>query len=175
MRVGDSLILRAMAAGLFFLVNLFALYLFWRGHNEPGGGFIGGLASALGFLLLALAFGVEHAQRVLHVEPARLAAVGLAVALASAAAPLAWGAPFLSQYNVKLKDVPLLGDVALGTPLIFDAGVALVVVGVTCKAIFVLARTLAGLPALEAAEVPRYAARIEAPIEPTRPEPPRRP
>jgi multicomponent Na+:H+ antiporter subunit B len=165
MKAADSIILRAVAAGLFFFVNLFALYLLLRGHNLPGGGFIGGLGSALSFILLALGFGVEKAQRVLRVDPVRLAALGLAVALASSLAPVFVGAEFLRQYNWKLADLLLLGDLAVGTPLVFDIGVFLVVLGVTTKLVFVLARALAGLPMLNQAERARYASAIEEPLE----------
>ncbi|AHF93068.1 sodium:proton antiporter [Opitutaceae bacterium TAV5] len=162
---GNNVILRAVVSFLFYLINVFAFYLFLRGHNLPGGGFIGGLGSALSVILLSLAVGVEAAQRVLRVDPVRIAVAGLIVALVSASLPLAFGAPFLTQYNVTLDRVPLVGELPLGTPLVFDAGVFLVVVGVTTKLIFVLARALSGLPALEKSEQRRYAAFLESPIE----------
>ncbi|RRJ97455.1 hypothetical protein Ga0100231_002660 [Opitutaceae bacterium TAV4] len=161
----NNVILRAVVSFLFYLINVFAFYLFLRGHNLPGGGFIGGLGSALSVILLSLAVGVEAAQRVLRVDPVRIALAGLIVSLVSASLPLAFGEPFLSQYNVTLHNVPLLGELPLGTPLVFDAGVFLVVVGVTTKLIFVLMRLLSGLPALEKIEQRRYAAFLESPIE----------
>lgn len=168
MKTGDSFILRAVATFLFFLINLFAIYLLFRGHNLPGGGFIGGLGSALTFILLSLACGVETAQRLLHFDPVRIAATGLLLAVLTGLAPVLFGAAFLTQYNVKLKDVPLLGDLALGTPLLFDLGVFLVVVGVTAKLVFLLSRSITGLPALAEADRPRYAAALEEPVEETR-------
>lgn len=165
MRTGDSFILRAVASFLFFLINLFAVYLLLRGHNLPGGGFIGGLGSALSFVLLSLAHGVEAAQRILRVDPVRLAAAGLLLAIASAAAPLLWGAPFLKHYNYKWKDLPLIGDLAVGTPLVFDVGVFLVVVGVTTKLLFLLSRSVDGLTAIRPEDRPHYAAAGEDPVE----------
>lgn len=165
MRLNDTIILRAVVSFLFYLINVFAIYLLLRGHNLPGGGFIGGLSSALSFLLLNLAVGVEAAQRTLRVDPIRIALVGMLVAVLSSMLPMAVGDAFLYQYNVKLGAVPLLGEVPLGTPLLFDIGVFLVVVGVSTKLIIVLARSLTGLTALEASERRRYATRLESPIE----------
>lgn len=165
MKLDDTIILRAVVSFLFYLINVFALYLLVRGHNLPGGGFIGGLGSALSFILLNLAIGVEAAQRTLRVDPMRIALVGLLVAVLSAMFPMLLGDAFLNQYNVKLGSVPLLGEVPVGTPLIFDIGVFLVVVGVSTKLILVLARSLSGLTALETSERRRYATRMESPIE----------
>jgi len=165
MKAGDSYILRSVATLLFFVVNVFALYLLLRGHNLPGGGFIGGLGCALSFILLMLAFGVEAAERILRVDPVRIAVAGVSLALLSSLLPVFWSAPFLRQYNGKLTQVPLLGDVAVGTPLVFDVGVFLVVVGVTTKLIFVLARSVGGLTGLSLGERSRYAGPLETPIE----------
>lgn len=163
---GDrSPVFQAVAAILFFLINIFALYLLWRGHNLPGGGFIAGAGSALSFILLALAYGVPRAQQVLRADPVRIAAVGLALAFATAILPMVLGRPMLTHWNWKLQDLPVIGDLALGTPLLFDIGVFLVVVGVTCKLVFVLARSIDGLGALTATETRRYASAVEEPIE----------
>ncbi|MET0261440.1 MAG: MnhB domain-containing protein [Rariglobus sp.] len=165
MKIDDTIILRTIVSFLFYLINVFSLYLLVRGHNLPGGGFIGGLGCALSIILLSLAVGVESAQRTLRADPVRIAIVGLLCSLVSATLPVLVGAPFLNNYNVKLENVPLVGDLPIGTPLLFDIGVFLVVVGVTTKLIFVLARSLSGLTALEPSEWRRYAARLEGPIE----------
>ncbi|HEY0944878.1 MAG TPA: MnhB domain-containing protein [Opitutaceae bacterium] len=169
MKSGDSLILRAVTALLFFLINVFAVYLLMRGHNLPGGGFIGGLGSALSFILLSLAFGVERAQRTLRADPVRIAGTGLLLAIGAACLPLLGGDPFLRHYHVKLTAVPLAGDLSFGTPLLFDAGVFLVVVGVSTKLIFLLSRSLSGLTAIADEERDRYSARPELPVESTEP------
>lgn len=162
MKVGDSAIFRTVGSGLFFLVNIFAVYLLLRGHNLPGGGFIGGLGSALSLMLISLAFGVEYAQRTLRVDPVRLAAGGLLLAVATALLPLLGGDALLRHYHFT---VPLLGGFKVGTPLLFDVGVFLVVVGVTSKLVFSLARPNAGLTALSPEEWRDYAAPMEEPIE----------
>lgn len=164
MKAGQSYIFRAVGAVLFFLINIFAVYLLLRGHNLPGGGFIGGLGSALSLIMLSLAFGVERTQGILRADPVRVAGAGLLLALLTALLPLLGGDPFLRHYHVVL---PVLGKIEVGTPLLFDVGVFLVVVGVTAKLIFVLARPNADLTALAPEEWRNYAAPLEEPIEKT--------
>lgn len=165
MKTGESLIFRAVATLLFFILNIFAVYLLWRGHNLPGGGFIGGLGSAISLIMLSLAFGVERTQRILRLDPMRLAVTGLAVAIATALLPMAFGEPFLRHFHFKAEALPLVGKLEVGTPLLFDIGVFLVVVGISAKLIFVLARANDGLTSLEAGEWRDYAARVERPLE----------
>jgi multicomponent Na+:H+ antiporter subunit B len=165
MKTDDNIILRTVVLLLFYLINIFAFYLLLRGHNVPGGGFIGGLGCALSIMLLCLAMGVEAAQRVLRVDPLRIATVGLIVSFVTALAPVLFGHPFLRHFHVTLHGVPLVGELPLGTPLAFDIGVFLVVIGISTKLIFVLARALSGLTAMEEHEHRRYAAPMERPIE----------
>lgn len=176
MKTGESIIFRAVATLLFFILNVFAVYLLLRGHNLPGGGFIGGLGSAISLIMLSLAFGVERAQRILQIDPIRLAVGGLSLALATALLPMVAGEPFLRHFHVKWEAVPLVGKLEMGTPLLFDLGVFLVVVGISAKLIFVLMRANAGLTALDEVEWRDYAARLEQPLEdkPGRAEPPAR-
>ena len=164
MNGNDSLILRTVATFLFFLINVFAIYLLLRGHNLPGGGFIGGLGSALSFILLCLAIGVERTQKVLRVDPLRIALSGAVVALLTSLLPVFFGEPFLRHFHLDFH-APFLGHVYLGTPLFFDIGVFLVVIGVSTKLIFVLIRSNSGLVSLEPGEQERYAAPMERPIE----------
>ncbi len=165
MKMGGSYIFKVVGSFLFFVINVFAVYLLLRGHNLPGGGFIGGLGSALSLIMLSLALGVERTQQIMRIDPTRLAAIGLAIAVLTALLPVFVGAPLLKHFYWKSENVPLLGSVELGTPLLFDLGVFLVVIGVTTKMIFVLARSISGLTALDAKEWQRYAADREEPVE----------
>ncbi len=106
------------------LLLLFSVFLLWRGHHEPGGGFVGGLVAATAFVLVALAEGVAAARRVLRVAPTLVLAAGLAVATAAGALALAAGRPFLTGLWTPS------GSPAFGTPLLFDVGVYLTVLGV---------------------------------------------
>ena len=130
-----SLILSTTARILLPLLLLLSLFLLLRGHNEPGGGFVGGLVAAEAFILYALAFGVPTARSVLRIDPGRLSAAGLGIALSSGLAGLAAGRPFLTGLWLE-RAVPVLGK--LGTPFLFDVGVYCVVVGVTLVILFAL-------------------------------------
>jgi multicomponent Na+:H+ antiporter subunit B len=114
------------------LLLLFSVFLLLRGHNQPGGGFVGGLVAAAAFALYAIAFGVSRARRALWVRPLTLLGVGLLLALASGLVAVLRGRPFLTASWFP-------GPVALGTPALFDVGVFLVVVGVVLMMIFSLA------------------------------------
>jgi multicomponent Na+:H+ antiporter subunit A len=127
-----SPIFKTAAGMLMPLLLLFAGFLLWRGHNEPGGGFVGGLVAAAAFSLFLMAYGVNRARRVLVVKPMTLLGAGLLVALASGVPAAVRGQPFLTaQWIVE----PL----TLGTPMLFDIGVFLVVTGVVLMMIFSLA------------------------------------
>ena len=165
MKGPDSYIFKTVVRFAFFLINILAVYLLLRGHNLPGGGFIGGLAAAISLILLHLALGIQELRRVIRADPVRIGAAGLLLAALTSAGPLLFGRPFLEHFHVHLPAVPLLGEVHFGTPLVFDIGVFLVVVGVTSKIIFVLAQSTQGLRALVQAEEVRYSSIMEQPLE----------
>ena len=132
-----SIILQTAARVLMPLLLLFAVFLLLRGHNQPGGGFVGGLVVGSSFVLYSIAFGVEAGRRALLVRPSTLLGVGPLVALASGLPATIAGEPFMTA---KWMEVPLGGTaVALGTPLVFDVGVFLAVVGVVSTIVFTLA------------------------------------
>jgi multicomponent Na+:H+ antiporter subunit B len=118
-----SLVFAAFARTLCGLMIVVSLYLLYRGHNEPGGGFVGGLVAAAGFAVIALAKGTGEARRLLTADPMVVMGVGLVCAVASGLAGLAAGEPFLAHQWTAA------GALAVGTPLLFDAGVYLVVLG----------------------------------------------
>jgi multicomponent Na+:H+ antiporter subunit B len=116
---------------------LFSFYLLGRGHNEPGGGFAGGLVASAGFALYSLAYDAKTARRILHVDPIQLAAAGLLAALSSGLIGWLAGVPFLTGVWIKFL-LPGIGELDVGTPLLFDAGVYLVVTGVILSIVFTL-------------------------------------
>jgi NADH:ubiquinone oxidoreductase subunit 5 (subunit L)/multisubunit Na+/H+ antiporter MnhA subunit/multisubunit Na+/H+ antiporter MnhB subunit len=164
--VGDSYILGSVVMFLFFLINIFALYLFFRGHNLPGGGFIAGLCTGLSFVMLGFVQGIEKLRSFLRLDPARLAVVGLLIAIASGIPALFAGLPYLQHFHPSFDDVPLLGYVYLGTPLFFDLGIYLVVVGIVLKIVFPLAKSVQGYRAFLLEEEGSYASPEEEPVEP---------
>ena len=125
-----SVLLRQGILPLSALLALISLVLLWRGHNLPGGGFIGGLVAASAAVLLALAFGVARARAVLRVAPVALLAIGLAVAAGAGLVGLVHGQPFLTGSWIFPAGLPL------GTPLLFDVGVFLTVLGAVLHMLF---------------------------------------
>ncbi len=134
----SSVILRMTARVLLPLLLLFSIFLFVRGHNEPGGGFVGGLVAASAWVLYAIAYSAGEARRALHVDPVMLIGVGLVLALATGLLGLLEAGAFLTALWVKVF-VPGVGIVDLGTPVLFDLGVYLVVMGVVLTTILSLA------------------------------------
>lgn len=128
----NSIILKTASRAVALLMVAFSIFLLIRGHNEPGGGFIGGLTAAAAFVLLVLADGVAAARRALRLRASTLAAAGLAVALTAGLAAAVAGRPFLTGLWI------VVGGVPLGTPLLFDLGVYLAVMGAVLTLVFAL-------------------------------------
>ena len=131
----DSLILRTATRLLMPLLLLFSLFELLRGHNEPGGGFVGGLLAAGSLCLYLLAHGPEATRRVLRIDPRTLIGGGLLASLVAGLAPLFQGQPFLTGLWTG-QPVPGIGKVS--TVLLFDVGVYLVVAGTTLLMVLTL-------------------------------------
>lgn len=125
----NSVILNTATRFLQPLLLLYSVFLLLAGHNEPGGGFAGGLVASAAFALSAIARGVPAARRSLWFSPRKLMAAGLLLAVGSGAVSLFRGYPFLTSWWFSPK---------FGTPLLFDAGVYLVVIGATTMILFAL-------------------------------------
>ena len=161
----DSYIFRTVVRLLFFFINILAIHLLLRGHNLPGGGFIAGLATAISLVLLSMGIGLREMHRVLSVDPVRIACTGLLIAFLTALAPMIFGYSFLRHFHWHFPQVPFFGELHLGTPLLFDIGVYLVVVGITTKIIFILSKSTEGLRVLVEEEESRYSSVLDTPIE----------
>jgi multicomponent Na+:H+ antiporter subunit B len=131
-----SLILRTSAWLMIPVLLLFSIFLLLRGHNEPGGGFVGGLVAASAVLLQMIASGPDEVRRLIPFDVELLLPAGLLIALLSGLPALVSGQPFLTGLWVTL---PVLGGLKLGTPVIFDVGVYLVVLGITVQIILSMA------------------------------------
>lgn len=134
-----SVILNTSAKLLLPWLLAASVFILYRGHNLPGGGFIGGLAGACGFILYSLSFGVETAKRALRFHPETLMGTGLTIAIISGALSWLVGKPFLSGLWLPSFSLPLLGKVHIGTPLLFDIGVYITVIGFVLITTFNLA------------------------------------
>jgi multicomponent Na+:H+ antiporter subunit B len=119
------------------LLLLFGLFLLFRGHNAPGGGFVGGLVVAAAFVLHAAAYGVPASRRALLIDSSTFLALGLSVALASGLPGLLGGGSYMTAVWATLGAGA--GALAIGTPLLFDLGVFLAVIGVVLTIVFTLA------------------------------------
>ncbi len=126
----NTLILKTTSRFLFTLLLLLSVFLLLRGHNEPGGGFIGALVAVGAYALFALAHGLSAARKLLPLPPLRLVGWGLLVALLSGLPALLQAEPFMTG-----QWFSVLG-VKVGTPVIFDIGVYLTVFGALLAAIF---------------------------------------
>ncbi len=131
-----SLILETTMRVLMGLLLVFSIFLLLRGHNLPGGGFGGGLVAGSAFALKALASGTTSARSLLWFDPRTIIGLGLLVALVSGLFGAPYGLPFLTGLW-DLTIFPVVGK--LGTPLLFDTGVYIVVLGITTLIIFTLA------------------------------------
>jgi multicomponent Na+:H+ antiporter subunit B len=132
-----SSILQTATRFLMPLLLLFAIFLLLRGHNEPGGGFVGGLVVAASFVLYAMANGVDAGRRALLVDPSTLLGGGLLIALMSGVPAALLGRPFMTALWTKVGRGS--GALDVGTPLVFDIGVFLAVIGVVLTIVFTLA------------------------------------
>jgi multicomponent Na+:H+ antiporter subunit B len=141
----NSVILSTATRFLVPLIVLLSVFVFFRGHNEPGGGFIGGLLAATAFALMEKAEGLAAARRALRFRPQSIAAFGLGCCLVAGL----WGG---LQYGYFLKGVwPMLtiaedgtkGGWPVGSIMLFDAGVYLVVLGSVCGILFALEQVVA--------------------------------
>lgn len=133
-----SIILQTATRLILTLLLLFSVFLLVRGHNEPGGGFIAGLVTSGAFVLYAIAYDVRLARQAIRFEPHIFIGAGLLVAMVSGLASLFTEQPFLTGEWVSWKFNPS-DAIELGTPLLFDIGVYIVVIGVTLTIIFTLA------------------------------------
>ncbi|MFD1927561.1 Na(+)/H(+) antiporter subunit B [Sporosarcina siberiensis] len=126
----NDVILQTATKVVFFIIFLFSIHIFFAGHYTPGGGFVGGLLTSSALILLLLAFDLKAVQKALPFNFTIVTAVGLVLALGTASASIFFNVPFFT-HAFDYFTLPLFGETSLHTAMIFDAGVYLVVVGVT--------------------------------------------
>ena len=122
-----TVIFRTTAPYLTSLMLLFSVFVLLRGHNEPGGGFIGGLIAASAFAILGIASGVAPVRRALYFHPMAISGSGLFLAAMSGLLSLFFKVPFLTGLWASPDILGL--TITVSTPMVFDIGVYLVVVG----------------------------------------------
>src|SRR5699024_2477042 len=112
-----------------FIILTLAIYLFFSGHDAPGGGFIGGLVLASAIVLLLLTYDIETIKYSIPFDFKIVSAIGALIVLLTGLGSIIFGEPFLTQTFATVI-LPFLGEVELSTVTFFELGVALVVVGV---------------------------------------------
>ena len=123
-----------VSVGIIFHTALVgSIYLLFAGHNQPGGGFVGGLVAGAAIALRFVAGGIDEVRGLLPVKPWTILGAGVLVAAVTAAVPLLLGEAVLTSAKVTV-DAPLLGTVNVTSATAFDIGVYLVVVGVVLMA-----------------------------------------
>lgn len=130
-----SLILHIAVRVLFPILIIASLMSLFRGHHEPGGGFIGGLVAASAYILLTLSMGVKKARSRLPMEPLFFMSTGLFISFLSAVLPMFFGNGYMEALWAGFY-LPVIG--MPGTPLMFDIGVYMLVTGIVCKIIFTI-------------------------------------
>jgi len=134
----NSVVLRTAARFLLPLLLIFSIVLLLKGHNAPGGGFVGGLVSAAAFSIYAIAFGTDAARKALGINLHALTGIGVIFAIISGVPALFLGDSFLTGVWFTVPVVGL-GELKIGTPLVFDIGVYCTVWGVALLMILSLA------------------------------------
>jgi len=123
----NTIILRTVAPPITALMLVFSVFVLLRGHNEPGGGFIGGLIAASALAIYGIAYGVAAVRRAIRFHPMSIAGFGLLIATLSGFLSLPAGVPFMTGLWIYPS---LFGiEVPLATVVSFDVGVYFVVVG----------------------------------------------
>lgn len=134
----NSIIFQAGARLLVSLLLVFSVFMLLRGHNLPGGGFIGGLIGATGFIFYTISSGTDAAREALRLAPEKIAMVGLGIALFAGFAAIFGGDIFFTGQWLFLGATEDDKGLPLSTVLIFDIGVYLVVMGSILSLTFAL-------------------------------------
>jgi len=137
----SPLMLRTTASWVLPIALVVSLYIFLRGHNYPGGGFIAGLVTSMALIIQYIAQGQDQAEQMLKAKSGRLyelwIGIGLLIAGLSGMAAWYWSRPFLTSAHIYV-DIPVIGKAHLASAALFDVGVYVTVVGATMLLISVL-------------------------------------
>lgn len=129
-RERHPLLLATVAQSILPLALMVSVFIFFRGHNLPGGGFIAGLITAVAIILLYISQGVDWVKARMNIEYQRVVAVGLMIALFTGLASWAFERPFLTSWFDYFA-LPVFGEIELASAIAFDLGVYITVVGAT--------------------------------------------
>ena len=135
----NSVILQIASKYLRWILLVFAILALLRGHNQPGGGFIGGLLAGLAIVFRGFAYSAEQVRNELQSKPRIFMGLGFLFILLSFSPSLFSGNELMTGSWVKVP-LPMMDELKLGTPLLFDIGVFFGVIGVTLLFVFSLTK-----------------------------------
>ncbi|MBA9028121.1 MULTISPECIES: Na(+)/H(+) antiporter subunit B [Bacillaceae] len=138
MKKPNDVILHSVTKVAVVIILTFSIDLFFAGHHDPGGGFIGGLGFASALTLLFLSFNIEWVRENIPIDFKVVTASGVLIAVLTGLGSLIFDAPFLSQ-TFDYFNLPIFGKTELATAVIFDFGVALAVIGTAVTIILSIA------------------------------------
>lgn len=132
----NTIIFRTIAPTLVAIMVVFSVFVLLRGHNEPGGGFIGGLIAASAVAIYGIAAGVKEVRAALRVDPLSIAGFGVFIAGGAGLLSLGFDVPFLTGLWANFD----IGgnEITISTPMVFDIGVYFAVVGTISAVALVL-------------------------------------
>ncbi|UCZ54454.1 Na(+)/H(+) antiporter subunit B [Bacillus shivajii] len=134
----NNIMLHTITRVVSFIILSFSIYSFFVGFDNPGGGFIGGLMTAAGLLLLYISFDIKKIKKAIPFDYSAIIAWGLIIGIGTGIYSMFLGYPFLTQFHDYFS-VPILGELKLKTALPFDLGIYLVVVAVALLSILTIA------------------------------------
>jgi multicomponent K+:H+ antiporter subunit A len=137
------ILLASISQSLLPLALMISFYIFLRGHNLPGGGFIAGLVTAVAFILQYIAHGSTWISTRLTINYRKIIASGIAIALFTGVGSWFFGRPFMTTW-FDYFDIPIIGKIELASALIFDLGVYITVVGATLMILASLGQLASG-------------------------------
>jgi len=123
----NNLILETIVQRVVYVVILISIFLFFAGHNFPGGGFVGGLMSAAALVLMYVTFGSKFLEKV-RFDYKIMIALGVLLSTLSGMSGMLFDYPFLTQFD-EWVTFPFFGAVHLASAVVFDLGIYLCVVG----------------------------------------------
>lgn len=125
----NDIILKSLAGIISVCIFLLSLNLYFAGHFNPGGGFVGGLLCTMALSFAMFTYGINRIKKILPINYIYVTAIGLIFSIGTAFSGVLVGKSFFKHHFTHLH-LPLIGEVELHTAAIFDLGVYMIVVGV---------------------------------------------